>query len=247
MSESLYIDINADVGEGLGNEDQLMPFLSSCSIACGGHAGNLETMTTVVKLAKKYNVKVGAHPSFPDKSNFGRVVLDMSAADLYTSLKRQINVFQAVLREENVMLHQIKPHGALYNLAAKDERTAKVIIEVVKSIALPVQLYVPYKSTIAELAKKEGVKIMYEAFADRNYNTDLSLVSRNEKHAIIESKDEVLNHLIMMVRHHCVKTIQDQIVPIEASTFCIHGDTKNAIEIVSHLNNELPKQSIFIQ
>lgn len=245
--KEISIDINADVGEGLNNEAQLMPFLSSCNIACGGHAGDIETMTSVVKLAKQHKVKIGAHPSFPDKANFGRSEIQMSAADLYASIKSQIRALQKVLHAENAQLHHIKPHGALYNLAAKDEKIAKVIIEVIKSIALPIELYAPYQSTIAQIATNENINVICEAFADRNYNKDLSLVSRNEMNAIIENKDKILNHVLRMIKHQKVRTINDDEMTIKASTYCVHGDTKNAIEIVEYLNKELPKHGVLIQ
>jgi len=247
MKEDQNIDINADVGEGLGNEADLMPYLSSCNIACGGHAGDISTMTNVVKLAKTHNIKIGAHPSFPDKDNFGRVEMKMTNEVLYTSLEQQINALQKVLILENVQLNHIKPHGALYNLAAKDEKLARVIIEVVKSVAMPVKLYAPYKSILAELANKENIQIVFEAFVDRNYNEDLSLVSRANDNAILSDKNRVLRHVLLMIKHQNVKTISGVEVPIKASTFCVHSDTKNANEILKYLNQELPNYKIHIQ
>jgi UPF0271 protein len=246
MNTNIIIDINADVGEGIGNESMIIPYLSSCNIACGGHAGNLAEMTHVVKLAKKHNVKVGAHPSFPDKENFGRVVIDISAADLFSSLRQQIEDLQQVLQKENAQLHHLKPHGALYNLAAKDEKIAKVILEVLKSIAMPVKLYAPYKSVMAELALKENVEVTFEAFADRNYNEDLSLVSRKNTDALLTNKVEILEHVLCMVKHEKVRAINGVEVLLKASTFCVHGDTENALEILKYLNEELPKNQIKI-
>ena len=130
------IDINVDVGEGVDNEEQLMPFISSCNIACEGHAGNRQTMQTVVRLAKKHNVKIGAHPSFPDRENFGRQKMEISCSRLFKSIREQINNLIKVLREENATLHHIKPHGALYNLATAEKTTAIVVIEAIKSISL---------------------------------------------------------------------------------------------------------------
>ena len=247
MDKVYHIDVNADVGEGVGNELDLMPLLSSCNIACGGHAGDLASMTQVVRLAKAHKVKIGAHPSFPDKDNFGRIDIKMSAADLYSSIKYQIRDLQEVIHSEDAQLHHIKPHGALYNMAAKDEKTANVIIEVVKSISLPVTLYAPYKSIIADLAIKENIEVTFEAFADRNYNNDLSLVSRNIKNAVLTIKDDVLAHLKRMVLTQNVRTIDGEEVPIKASTYCIHGDTANAVEILEYLSLMLPKNKIFIQ
>ncbi len=247
MADIFQIDINADVGEGVDNELALMPYLSSCNIACGGHAGDTEIMTQVVRLANTHRVKIGAHPSFPDKANFGRLDMEISAADLYASLKQQIRALQSVLHAENAKLHHIKPHGALYNLAAKDEKTAKVIIEVIKSIAIPIKLYVPYNSIIAQLAIMEQIEVLYEAFADRNYNEDLSLVSRRNDNAMLKAKDDILQHILLMIKHQKVKTISGVEVPIKVATLCVHGDTKNAIEILKYVNLELPKNNIKIQ
>ncbi len=244
--KQLIVDINADVGEGLKNEALLMPFLSSCNIACGGHAGDNETMVQVVNLAKSHKVKIGAHPSFPDRENFGRQIMKISCAELYTSLKQQVRSLMQVLRKEHIMLHHLKPHGALYNLAAIDQKTAEVIIEVVKSIALPVQLYVPYGSVIADLAQKEGIKITYEAFADRNYNEDLTLVSRSQSNAIITNPDEVFEHVQTMIFQQKVKTISGVEVEIKADTFCVHGDNPEALKLLHKLTEKLHESKVVI-
>ncbi|TXG35374.1 5-oxoprolinase subunit PxpA [Seonamhaeicola maritimus] len=241
------IDINADIGEGVGNESELMPYISSCNIACGGHAGDKETMHEVVRLAKKHKVKIGAHPSFPDKENFGRVKMDISCAALFTSLKHQITDLLKVLYEENATLHHIKPHGALYNLAAKNEKVANVIVEVIKSMHRPVQLYVPYKSIIAEVAQKNNISITYEAFADRNYNDDLSLVSRREENAIITNEKTMNQHVLNMVQNKSVKTSAGNEKQILAQTICVHGDNPEAIKLVRKLHEQLTKNDIRIQ
>jgi len=243
---SFSIDINVDVGEGVGNEPQLLPHVSSCNIACGGHAGDNETMQTVVKLAKQHRVKIGAHPSFPDKENFGRVVMDMSCAALYTSLKDQVEDLLSILRKAHVSLHHVKLHGALYNLAAKDKKAALIIIELMKSFVEPVKLYVPYQSVIANLAIENNIPIVYEAFADRNYNEDLSLVSRKDTNALISKKEDVFEHVLRMIKSQNVKAINGVEVPVKASTFCVHGDTKNALEILDYLNSKLPLSGIKI-
>jgi UPF0271 protein len=242
----IIIDINADVGEGLNNESQLIPYLSSCNIACGGHAGDEKIMAKVVKLAMKYKVNIGAHPSFPDRQNFGRQVIQISSADLYTSLKQQIRSLMKVLRTERLTLHHIKPHGALYNLAAVDEKTANVIIEVVKSIALPLSLYVPYGSVIAYKAQQEGIKITYEAFADRNYNEDLTLVSRSQNNAIITNPNDVFEHVYRMIFQQKVKTINGVEVEMKADTFCVHGDNPEALKLLQFLTEKLQQQQVVI-
>lgn len=240
------IDINADVGEGLDNEAMLMPFISSCNIACGGHAGSMDTMRTVVNLAKAYNVKIGAHPSFPDKENFGRTKIEMLCADLYTSLKHQIRDLLLVLREENAVLHHIKPHGALYNLAAVDETIGNVIIEVMKSLPYPVKLYVPYGSVIEKRAREEGIPILVEAFADRNYNEDLTLVSRQQDSAIISDFDEMFNHVYTMIIKKKVKTLTGVEINMEADTYCVHGDHPNVEKSLEKLTEKLKQNHINI-
>ncbi len=240
------IDINVDVGEGIGNDPQLMPYISSCNIACGGHAGNAETMREVVKLAKQYGVKIGAHPAFPDKENFGRQPMKISSAALYKSIKTQIRSLLIILKEEHARLYHIKPHGALYNLAATDEKIAIIIIEVIKSIALPIKLYVPYKSVIADVALKNNISIIYEAFADRNYNDDLTLISRNNANALIKDENELYNHVYNMITTQNVKTRFGKEVPIKADTFCIHGDNSDAVYLVKNLRLKLEEKGIKI-
>lgn len=240
------IDINVDVGEGINNESQLMPFISSCNIACGGHAGDADTMRAVVKLAKEYNVKIGAHPSYPDKANFGRQKMEITHSRLFKSIRGQINSLIKVLREENAMLHHIKPHGALYNHAAIDKTTASVIVEAIKSFSLPIKLYVPFNSVISELAKKENIPIVYEAFADRNYNDDLTLVSRNAENAIILDPDEMFSHVFRMITKQKVKTVNGVEVKIKADTFCIHGDNPEAVNLIKKLRKNLDKNLIKI-
>ena len=230
-----FLDINVDVGEGFNNESQIMPYIYSCNIACGGHAGDNDSMKAVVKLAKKHNVKIGAHPSFPDKAHFGRKIVEMSSANLYTSLMKQIRGLIHILSEEHIQLRHIKPHGALYNLAAVDSKTANVIIEAVKSIAYPLKLYAPYGSVIANLAEKEKIPVTYEVFADRNYNNDLTLVSRREEKAVISNSKEVIEHTSRMLLKGKVKTIQGNELDIMADTFCIHGDNPKAVDLIKKL------------
>jgi len=245
--KAFTIDINADIGEGIGNEAELLPLISSCNIACGGHAGDVDIMREVIKLAKKSSVKIGAHPSFPDKPNFGRVIMSISNTALYASIKGQIRSLMNIAREENALLHHVKPHGALYNLAAKDEKTAEVIVEVMKRFHQPLNLYVPYGSVIAEVAKKENIRITYEAFADRNYNEDLSLVSRKLSNALITDSDEMFTHVHNMIVHEKVTAVNGVEVSLKASTFCIHGDNPKALELASKLVENLSQFGIKIQ
>ncbi len=243
----IYVDINADVGEGIGNESHLIPYVSSCNIACGGHAGNHKTMRKVVRLAKQNNVKIGAHPSFPDIANFGRKPMEMPCVALFTSLKNQIDDLRVILEAENAVLHHVKPHGALYNMAATDVRIATAIIEVMKSMALPIKLYVPYKSVIENLALQNNIPITYEAFADRNYNDDLTLVSRKEDNAMIYDIDVLFEHVYRMVHLKKVKTISGKELPIKAETFCVHGDNLQAVTLIKKLRKNLEAKGIKVQ
>ncbi|MBT8288681.1 MAG: 5-oxoprolinase subunit PxpA, partial [Bacteroidia bacterium] len=214
---------------------------------CGGHAGDDETMNQVVELAKKNRVKIGAHPSFPDPENFGRIPMEMPCAALYHTVKSQITRLMKVLRSNDAQLHHVKPHGALYNQAASDKRTAIVVLEAVKSIPFPLQLYVPFGSVIADLAIEEGVHIKYEVFADRNYNDDLSLVSRKLSNALITDKSAMSEHVIRMVSRGRVKTITGKEVPIKAETICVHGDNPKAVSLVKYLHKQLRKNQVEIQ
>ncbi|MBT4958774.1 MAG: 5-oxoprolinase subunit PxpA [Flavobacteriaceae bacterium] len=234
--KNLKIDINADVGEGIGNEDQLFPLISSCNIACGGHAGNLETMLSVVRLAKKNNLKIGAHPSFPDRKNFGRKTMNISKDKLVKSLKNQIQALKTILIQENVDLNHIKPHGALYNFASNDKETARIIIDLTKEINT--KLYAPYSSLISKMAREEGVKICNELFIDRNYNSNLTLVSRDNPNALIENSNEMFKHVYNIINNKII-SVDKKEISVEFDTLCIHGDNPNAIELLEELHLKL--------
>lgn len=240
------VDINCDVGEGLDNEAKLMPYISSCNIACGGHAGTVETIRNTIKLALKHTVKIGAHPSFPDKENFGRVNMRMGAPQLQQSIEAQIRLLKSHVASLGARLHHVKPHGALYNLAATDKRMALVVIEAVKNTAKEALLYVPYQSLIAVLAEKNGLKIKIEAFADRNYNSDLTLVSRKDKNAVITDPQKVVDHLVSMILQNKVVTVDGGVAEITAETFCVHGDNPKSEEVLNYISKELPKHDIKI-
>ena len=243
----IFIDINCDVGEGVGNDKDLLPLISSCNIACGGHAGDKASMKETVQLARLYNVKVGAHPSYPDKENFGRTSIRIPQKELIDSIRTQIHNLGVIAEIENLQLHHIKPHGALYNDVAKNKVLAKLFLTSVAKYREEVFLYVPYASEIEREALKQNFKITYEAFADRNYTADLSLVSRQNPQALIIEKEKVLYHVLKMVKHRKVRTITGQETKILAETFCIHSDTPLAFQIVLYLTEELPNHNIHIK
>jgi UPF0271 protein len=242
-----YIDINCDLGEGVGNEAELLPLVSSCNIACGGHAGDEATMKWVVSLAKKHEVKIGAHPSYPDKANFGRVSMFLSPNELITTVREQIARLISICIQDGVKLHHIKAHGALYNDIAKGGDLAQVFLEAIAPYKASQFLYVPSGSGLEQLAILQGFKIKKEAFGDRNYNADLSLVSRKKDNALIHTPQSVLEHMLRMVIESKVLTVSGMLKDIGADTYCIHGDTANALQILMYLSKALPKQNIFLQ
>ena len=240
------IDFNCDVGEGIENEYLLMPFISSCNIACGGHYGDKNTIDKTIQLAIENKVKIGAHPSFPDKENFGRKIMNISYDELEKSIVFQMNLFEECLQKKNAKMHHIKAHGALYNLIAKDKKTATVFVNAIKKYIKKAYVYVPFQSAIEEVAIENNIKIKYEAFADRNYNDDLSLVSRSKSNAIIYNPIEVYQHVLKMVQNKAVITVSNSVIKIKADTFCVHGDTKNALEILKEVTQMLRTQNIHI-
>ncbi|RMB56988.1 5-oxoprolinase subunit PxpA [Dokdonia sinensis] len=238
------IDINSDVGEGIGNEAQLMPYLTSCNIACGGHAGDEKTIETVICLAMKHSVKIGAHPSYPDRANFGRKEIDISDLALKASIKEQVERVAAFAKAYKSPLHHIKPHGALYNKAARDEKTARLIVETVLEIDENLVLYVPYKSVIATVAQGK-LKTLTEGFADRAYNKDYSLASRTTEGAVLDDVADVIKHCFQMISNKLV-TIEGHILPFYLDTLCVHGDNPQALYILEKLTTALKRSNIKI-
>ncbi len=235
------------MGEGLGNEKDLMPYISSCSIACGGHAGNSQSMLQVALLAKRHQVKVGAHPSYPDKDNFGRVSMDILPELLIDSITNQMEDFVTILKAEKIELHHIKPHGALYNDIATNTVLARTFLKAIDRYRNTAYLYVPHASVISREAKGQSFKVKHEAFGDRNYNRDLSLISRSLSEAVIHSPEKALAHIVTMLKEGQVRTLDGDIIKIIAETFCIHGDTPSALQILMYLSEELPNHNIHIE
>ena len=242
--KKIKLDINADVGEGIENENELFPFISSCNIACGGHTGNYKTMLSTVGLAKQYNVKIGAHPSFEDRENFGRKILKVNKKELLSSLINQVESLQDILKNQEIKLNHIKAHGALYNLSAYDKDSAKIIIELAKKI--DTKLYVPYSSLISKMAKEQGVETYNELFVDRNYNSDLTLVSRENSNALINDSKTMFEHVKKIINDQIITSINNKNMSVEFDTLCIHGDSPNAIELIKELHFKLKNIGIKI-
>lgn len=232
------IDLNCDLGEGLGNEPAIMPLLSSCNIACGGHAGSLDTMDEVIALALRHDVKIGAHPSFPDRANFGRVALDMGPDEVQHSVEDQLRLFMQRAVIQNAPVHHVKAHGALYNLAAADEGLARAVVQAVRIVHARARIYVPSGSLIERVARAAGVDVVHEAFADRAYNTDGTLVARSHPHALITEPDAVVAHVKRMCTTGMVRPVQGGDFALRAQTFCVHGDNPGAREILERMHRE---------
>lgn len=242
-----YIDINVDVGEGLHNESQLMPYLSSCNIACGGHAGSEDTIKNCMQLAKEHNVAIGAHPSYPDSENFGRKVMHITLPSLQSSLLDQLSLFFKIAEEEKVHVQHVKPHRALYNEAARNPIIAEMLLEVFEKTGKTFQIFAPWKSQLAQTAEKKNWKVLYEAFADRAYNYDLSLVSRQHENAILETPEACLKQICGLTFNNEITTVGGITKPLQADTICIHGDHPQVKEILPYLKTELLKRNIFIK
>lgn len=241
----LFIDLNSDVGEGVGNESQLMPYLSSCNIACGGHAGDEKSMREVLAFAKANNVQIGAHPSYPDRTHFGREEMKISTAHLKQALIDQIKELQRLAIKNDQKLHHVKPHGALYNKAAVDEETAMIIINAIIEVDKNVKLYAPYNSVILALAKGK-LTTLVEGFADRNYEDDYTLVSRKHPKALLQSAAEVCSHIIPMIKRQELHSVTGKRLPFKIDTLCIHGDTKNAPHLLKTVSTKLAEEGIHI-
>lgn len=239
------IHINCDLGEGGEFDKQLMPLISACNIACGGHAGNLETMHHTVDLAMENNVEIGAHPSYPDKENFGRISIKMDPKELKRSLVAQILSLKQITEAEGAKLVHVKPHGALYNDAQKDEKIAAVILDSIREFDEPFRLYAPENSMIASMAEGE-IQVIYEAFADRNYNPDHSLVSRLKPNALITRKEDVFEHIFSMFSERKITCHNGEKIDCKATTFCLHSDTPDAVEILKFLHQKFREHNVKI-
>lgn len=239
------IHINCDLGEGGKYDEELMPFISACNIACGGHAGTVESMHETVVLALENNVEIGAHPSYPDKVNFGRKSVEMEEEDLKRTIVAQILSLKQITEAEGGELTHIKPHGALYHDAAKNEKIAKIIINAITEFDDDLALFAPPQSVISKLAQGK-IKVVFEAFADRNYNQDHSLVNRKKPNALLTKKEQVFEHLFSMFSIGKITCENGQEIACNAGIFCLHSDTPNSVEILRYLRQKFKENNIQI-
>lgn len=229
------IDINCDMGEGfgawkMGNDAELMNYVSSVNIACGLHAGDATIMRKTAALALQKNVHVGAHPGYPDLAGFGRRAMQLNAQEVYDICIYQIGAMKATVEALGGKLHHVKPHGALYNTAAKSDELAKAIAEATKAVDEKLILYGLANSFLISEAEKIGLKTAAEAFADRTYQSDGSLTPRSQPNALILSVDEVLIQVRQFVEKQSVTCISGGVIALKVDTICIHGDGEHAVE-----------------
>ncbi|MCW8133697.1 MAG: 5-oxoprolinase subunit PxpA [Planctomycetota bacterium] len=231
----MRVDLNGDVGEGAGHDADLLPLVTSANIACGGHAGDEASMRATVALAAKHGVAIGAHPSYPDRANFGRVDVEVAPAPLKEQVAEQILALRRVADHAGLPLRHVKPHGALYNRAARDEPVARAVIEAVQAAAPGAVLFVLAGSPLAEWARSAGLAVAEEVFADRGYRADGSLVPRGQPGAHVPAGREAGARVLRMLRDGTVASVEGKAVPIRADTICIHGDGPEAVRMAREL------------
>jgi len=230
------MDINCDLGEGMSYDREIMAYIDSCNIACGAHAGNETTMIQSLKMAKKHNVKAGAHPSFEDRINFGRKEISLPGKVLKDQLIKQIEFLNQLAKKEDMELHHVKAHGALYNMASRSEEIAGVFIEAVQYFEENLCIYAPFNSELEKKAKEKGIPCMIEIFADRNYDDDFNLVSRTHPEAVIGSVAAVKRRVEKMMSEGVLISLHGRKRNINFDTLCVHGDHPLALEIVKELS-----------
>ena len=241
------IDINCDMGEGCGNDAALMPYISSANISCGYHAGDAATMRETIELAARHGVAVGAHPSYRDRENFGRTDVELSAAELRTLILEQLEIFAGACREIGVTISHVKPHGALYNRSARDAAVARTIAEAVLEFDAGLTLYGLAQSHSTEEARKLGLKAADEAFADRAYEPDGSLVSRRKQNALINSPEIAAAQALHIALGGGVVAIDGSNVQLSAETICVHGDGPNAAAIARTIRSAFELAGVVIK
>jgi 5-oxoprolinase (ATP-hydrolysing) subunit A len=226
---TLSIDLNADVGEGCGNDVELLQFVTSASIACGFHGGDPATMQATVAAAKAAGVAVGAHPGFADREHFGRRELNLSPDEVFSLVACQVDHFAAVTRAAGVVLQHVKPHGALYNMAARDPIVAQAAVRAVVEVAPGIIIFAPAQSALAEAARRSGLPVAREFFADRNYLPDGSLAPRQESNAVLVDPFTIAARVIRLLREGVVRTADGSDLILPSETVCLHGDTPEAV------------------
>lgn len=245
------IDLNCDLGESTLNkpilsDESIIKLITSANIACGFHAGSPTVMKNTVALCKRYGVNVGAHPSFYDREDFGRKQMELPFEDIKNLITYQVGALNAFCKDEGVKLNHVKPHGALYNMAAKDEKTALAIVEGIYSVNPDLILMGLSGSVMLEVAKSKGLKVASEVFADRAYEDDGSLVARSKQGSMITDEDEAVKRVIKMIKTNKVTSISGKEISINPDTICVHGDGEKALLFVQKIKSALEEENIKI-
>jgi 5-oxoprolinase (ATP-hydrolysing) subunit A len=238
----MKIDLNCDMGENMGNDKDILPYITSANVACGFHAGDETSMRTTVRLAKQFGVAVGAHPSWKDVEGFGRREMSLHPDEVETLVLYQIGALAAIATSEGVEMRHIKPHGALYNQAAKDRVLASVIAKAVKQFSENLILVGLAGSELIKAGTEVGLRVANEGFPDRNYNPDGTLVSRKELHAIIMSPEEIAKHALDLIQNG----ILFGETRMKVDTLCLHGDHPHAARNAKLVREALEKSEIEI-
>lgn len=241
------IDINCDLGEGFANDAALMKFISSANIACGYHAGNIDTIKATIELCLKNRVAIGAHPGFHDQANFGRTEMQLSDCELYDLVAEQITLMQDTCKAMGVSLHHVKPHGALYNMAAKNATMSYIIAGVIKELDPQLILYGLSNSYMISEAEALHIKTASEVFADRTYDAEGHLTPRAQPNAMIHSREGALAQVLNMIQHKRVIATDGTVVPILAETICIHGDGDHAVSFATSIYTAMHANNILIK
>ncbi len=230
--------LNCDLGEidpTLQLEKSIMPLIHRCNIACGGHAGDIETIHGCISLAKENGVLVGAHPSYPDIENFGRISIKMSKDELARTIKLQINKVSNICKEFNYELSYVKAHGALYHDVAFDEILSLTFVNCVKELGI-LEIMGPLNSPLEIACKRSGLGYVKEAFADRRYNAEGKLVSRKISGSVLNDLEDVITQCNSLINQVALKTIDDKDILISCDSICVHSDTENSIQILQAIN-----------
>ncbi|MGV3135628.1 LamB/YcsF family protein [Brevibacillus agri] len=246
------VDLNCDMGESfgayrLGNDQAILQHISSANIACGFHAGDPSTMRKTVKLAIESRVAIGAHPGLADLVGFGRRNMDISAQDAYELVVYQIGALQAFVQAEGGVMQHVKPHGALYNMAATRPALAEAIAEAVYRVNPELVLFGLAGSELTRAGEKIGLRTAHEVFADRTYQADGTLTPRTQPDALIADEAESLAQVVRMVTEGKVQSLQGVDVPIRADTICIHGDGAHALAFAESIRQALQAAGVFIR
>ncbi len=242
----LSVDLNADLGEGSGHDAELFELISSANIATGFHAGDSDTMHAAISAAMQHGVAVGAHPSFFDRENFGRKELKVPNEEVFDAVAYQLGIFQAIASALGVRPNHVKPHGALYNMAVRDEELADAIARGIESVDPKLILFAPDNTELARAGETHGVQIAREIFADRNYLNDGWLVPRTRPDALLRDPKEAAERVLRMLREGKVRSVEGRDVDVRGETICVHGDTPGAVEFARELRTQLEREGVGI-